>query len=67
MNENVNTEDIIEDVDMDESKSSDDSDNEEQKKSVYLPSIEKGLQEGEEWDYDPSAYKLYYSFETSKY
>lgn len=55
-----------EDVDMDEGRSSDDSDNEENKKRVYLPSIEKGLQEDEEWDYDPSAYKLYYSFETNQ-
>uniref|UniRef100_A0A0N4ZJA9 Glutamate-rich WD repeat-containing protein 1 n=1 Tax=Parastrongyloides trichosuri TaxID=131310 RepID=A0A0N4ZJA9_PARTI len=53
-----------EDVNMG-NDSSDESDNEGEKK-VYLPSIEQGLKEGEEWDYDPSAYKLYYAFETNR-
>uniref|UniRef100_A0A0K0FY56 Glutamate-rich WD repeat-containing protein 1 n=1 Tax=Strongyloides venezuelensis TaxID=75913 RepID=A0A0K0FY56_STRVS len=67
MDNNMDTDDVVvEDVAMNGSDGSDDSDNEEQQKRVYLPSIEKGLQEGEEWDYDSSAYKLYYAFETNQ-
>ncbi|KAK5971150.1 Glutamate-rich WD repeat-containing protein 1 [Trichostrongylus colubriformis] len=33
-------------------------------KQVYIPGVSRALQEGEELDFDPSAYNLFYSFET---
>ncbi|VDP08214.1 unnamed protein product [Heligmosomoides polygyrus] len=33
-------------------------------KQVYIPGVSRPLKEGEELDFDPEAYKIFYSFET---
>lgn len=36
-----------------------------EKKNVYMPGVNQPLQEGEEWEYDPDAYRLYRTFKTT--
>lgn len=35
------------------------------KLKVYIPGVSRPLREDEDWDFDPEAYRLYHSFETS--
>ncbi|TKR65212.1 hypothetical protein L596_025644 [Steinernema carpocapsae] len=62
-----NVMDDDDDVDMDDDGAEEYSDDENlgEKKRVYLPGISRALQEGEEMDFDPEAYKIFHSFETS--
>uniref|UniRef100_A0AC35UHL2 CAF1C_H4-bd domain-containing protein n=1 Tax=Rhabditophanes sp. KR3021 TaxID=114890 RepID=A0AC35UHL2_9BILA len=60
-------EDAIENMDIcKDDESSDEESGDETNKKVYLPGVSRGLEEGEEWDFDPSAYKLYYAFEMNR-
>ncbi|KAK0418390.1 hypothetical protein QR680_013534 [Steinernema hermaphroditum] len=56
-----------EDVNMDDEApdSEDEGDGKKGANRVYLPGISRALKEGEEMDFDPEAYKIFHSFETS--
>uniref|UniRef100_A0A914YYF3 Glutamate-rich WD repeat-containing protein 1 n=1 Tax=Panagrolaimus superbus TaxID=310955 RepID=A0A914YYF3_9BILA len=38
----------------------------ESKKKVYIPGVSRSIREDEEWDFDPEAYRLFHTFETTK-
>jgi len=31
---------------------------------VYIPGVSRALKAGEEWDFDPEAYRIFHSYET---
>ncbi|KJH42662.1 hypothetical protein DICVIV_11347 [Dictyocaulus viviparus] len=47
------------DMDMERSETST-----ETEKQVYIPGVSRELKNGEQLDFDPEAYKIFYSFET---
>ncbi|MFH4984695.1 hypothetical protein AB6A40_011404 [Gnathostoma spinigerum] len=34
-------------------------------KKAYIPGVSRPLRDGEEWEYDPSAYKVYHTFSSA--
>lgn len=33
---------------------------------AYIPGVSRPLKEGEEWEFDPEAYRLFHAFNTSE-